>query len=66
MLLKINGKEEEAEERSTLSELIACKELDPGRIVIERNFTVIPKEKWPEVVLSPGDTLEIVSFVGGG
>jgi sulfur carrier protein len=37
-----------------------------GRVAVEINQVVIPKAEWDAVVLRPGDTVEIVNFVGGG
>jgi sulfur carrier protein len=37
-----------------------------GRVAVEINQVVIPKSDWDAVVLRPGDTVEIVNFVGGG
>ncbi|MBF6558746.1 MAG: sulfur carrier protein ThiS [Candidatus Binataceae bacterium] len=47
----------------TLVESLALKR---GRIAIEINGTVAPRAAWPEILLKPGDTVEIVNFVGGG
>ncbi|MEF2734888.1 MAG: sulfur carrier protein ThiS [Blautia sp.] len=35
-------------------------------MAVERNGEIIPKSKYEETLLSDGDVLEIVSFVGGG
>jgi len=40
--------------------------VDPARVAIERNEEVVPRRTWPEALLSEGDKIEIVSFVGGG
>jgi len=36
------------------------------RIAIERNGEIVPRGRHAEVVLAPGDRLEIVVAVGGG
>ena len=36
------------------------------RIAVERNEEIIPKSTYEEVILNDGDTVEVVSFVGGG
>jgi len=66
MLLKINGKDESVDKAGTISELVSKKRLSCDRIIIEHNFRVVPKEKWPKIVLGENDNIEIVSFVGGG
>ena len=37
-----------------------------ARVAIERNGSILPKASFAETMLEDGDTLEIVSFVGGG
>ena len=38
----------------------------PDRVAVERNGDIVPKSKFQETMLSDADTLEIVTFVGGG
>jgi sulfur carrier protein len=42
------------------------KGLQLDRIVIEHNGVILPRSSWGSVRLTEKDTLEIVSFVGGG
>ena len=37
-----------------------------GRIAVERNGEIVPRNRYGETLLADGDVLEIVSFVGGG
>ena len=64
--LKINGQEHSLEEEMSLLKFIEKKSLKKDRIVIEYNQNIIPMERWQDVSLKEGDSLEIVSFVGGG
>ena len=66
MILKVNGKEETIQGLTNLIDLVNHKGFNPERIVIERNFEIVPKEKWQDVSLEEGDNIEVVSFVGGG
>jgi sulfur carrier protein len=66
MIIKINGKEETITAGISLSEFINAKGLCFERIVIEHNYSILPKEAWPAVTLKENDNLEIVSFVQGG
>ena len=36
------------------------------RIAVERNGEILPRDRYAEIVLMDGDTLEVVQFVGGG
>ena len=38
----------------------------PERIAVEINEEIVPKSQYDTVVLNDGDTVEVVSFVGGG
>ena len=66
MDLKINGKPQTIDNAINLLNLVEQQGLNKERIVIEYNYEVIPKEKWPKVTLSENDNIEIVSFVWGG
>ncbi|WP_319574305.1 sulfur carrier protein ThiS [uncultured Desulfobacter sp.] len=65
MNIFVNGNEEHIEP-CTLAQLIACKKLDAGALVIELNQQIIKQEFWPTTELQDGDRLEMLSFVGGG
>lgn len=66
MVVKINGKDESVSSQMSLVELISIKGLVPEHVVIEHNSRIIPKEEWQGVSLKENDSVEIVSFVGGG
>jgi len=66
MKIKINGKEEEIENKSTLLELVKNRRLIPEKIVVEHNMKIISKENLSDVIVNEDDSIEIVSFVGGG
>ena len=64
-MVKINGKKLNVAGK-TISEYLATTNFDPKRIAVERNGDIVPKAKYGETILQDGDSLEIVSFVGGG
>ena len=66
MIIKINGREETIEKSKNIAELIASKNLSPERIVVEHNFKIVPRESWENSLLNENDSIEVVSFVGGG
>jgi thiamine biosynthesis protein ThiS len=41
-------------------------QIRPGRVVVERNQDIVPREAYSATSIMEGDTLEIVHFVGGG
>lgn len=67
MKVRINGVEEVISEKTmTLQELVLNRGLKPTQIVIEVNLRIIPREQWPQISLQDKDSIEIISFVGGG
>ena len=66
MKLRVNGEVKEFQNTLKLSELLNSLNLKPSGIAIELNKEVVLKEKWQNVLLSEGDAVEIVHFVGGG
>lgn len=64
-MIKINGKEFDIAGK-TLADYLAITNYDPKRIAVERNGEIVPKSQYSETVLVDGDSIEIVSFVGGG
>ncbi len=66
MLIRVNGKEEQIDQPLSLKELVLGKGLQLDRVVIEYNGVIVPRSSWSSVRLTEKDTLEIISFVGGG
>ena len=62
----VNGKPCQIVAKSTLSSLLAELQVDRRLIAIAYNGDVIPRDRYDEVVLQDGDTLEVVRMVGGG
>ena len=48
------------------STFIADNNYKPEHVVVELNEEIIPKEKYEQIVLKQNDTLEVLSFMGGG
>ena len=68
MILKINGEVKEFEkEIKTIGDLLA--ELDikrPERVAVEINKEIIMQSDFAHASVKDDDSIEIVSFVGGG
>ena len=64
-MVKVNGTELDIAGK-TVSEYLATSSYDPKRIAVERNGDIVFKSLYDATVLENGDSLEIVSFVGGG
>lgn len=64
-MVKVNGAELDISGK-TIAEYLAETSYDIKRIAVERNGDIVPKSQYGEVILADGDSVEIVSFVGGG
>jgi len=62
----VNGEAREVPDGLTLAALLDRLEFPPDRIAVERNREIVPRARWPETPVQPGDRLEVVHFVGGG
>ena len=66
MKITMNGETVEIREGITIAELVREKNLKPESIVLEVNMKIIDRDTWEETLLNSGDSVELVSFVGGG
>ena len=64
-MVKVNGTELDIAGK-TLTEYLSTTNYDMKRIAVERNGDIVPKARYSETVLQDGDSIEVVSFVGGG
>lgn len=66
MKIRLNGDPYELPEPLTITALLAHLAIDPRRVAVERNLTVVKRARYDEVVVGDGDEIEVVNFVGGG
>ncbi len=64
--IHLNGDPYSVPAGSTLLDLLATLEIEPGRVAIELDREIVRKPSWAETRLAPGSKVEIVQFVGGG
>ncbi|MHC4611731.1 MAG: sulfur carrier protein ThiS [Planctomycetota bacterium] len=64
--VQINGKERQLDAETTVATLLLDLEVAPERVAVEVNRELVTRSKFEETVLNEGDTIEIVTFVGGG
>ena len=62
----VNGESRAAKPGATVVDLLRELALDHGRVAIERNLEILPRDQWPTTQIQPNDRYEIVHFVGGG
>ncbi len=62
----VNGVEKPLPRPMTAQEYLEENGYQIARVAMERNGRILPKASFAETMLEEDDTLEIVSFVGGG
>lgn len=62
----VNGQEKPLPKPVTVQEYLEENGYQIARVALEKNGTIVPKASFAETMLDDGDTIEIVSFVGGG
>ena len=66
MRLTINGKEQETA-AATIAGLLAAMKLDEAQfLAVSRNGAVVRRVDWDTTPLKSGDTVDILTIVGGG
>ena len=64
--MKLNGTIYHLEQPVILLDLLNEYGFQIQRIAVEMNGAIIPKATYEQVTVTNDDTLEVVSFVGGG
>lgn len=63
----VNGEERSIAVGSTIGDLLRELALSPAAVVVEYNHEIVrDRERLDTLVISTGDAVEIVHFVGGG
>ena len=65
-MVKINGESIPDAEKKTVMQYLTDTGYDPKRVAVEMNGDILPKSQYESTVLQDDDSIEIVSFVGGG
>ncbi len=63
--ITVNGQSREVADTTTVQMLIEQAKLTPDKVAIELNRRLLRGEKY-DTLLTAGDAVEIVTFVGGG
>ncbi|WP_339928662.1 sulfur carrier protein ThiS [uncultured Brevundimonas sp.] len=65
MHIQVNGDIRTVTARTVL-DLVTELGLNPRKVAVERNLAIVPRSLHGETVLTEGDRIELVQFVGGG
>ena len=66
MQIILNGEPFELEQPLSVTDLLHKLDIDERRVAIEYNLCIIKRYAFPQTMVTEGDRLEIVNFVGGG
>ena len=64
--IQLNGEPRELAGEIDLAGLIALLSPSSKQVAVELNSNVIRRVDWPKTMVSDGDRVEVVHFVGGG
>jgi len=64
--ISVNGDAMEVPSGTTVAALLQLLHVETAQIAVELAGNVAQRERWGEISITPGATLEIVRFVGGG
>lgn len=66
MKIKVNGKDYNTGTGKSISDLLDMLNISAKKVVVEVNYEIIPSDRYKDKILSEGDNVEIIHFVGGG
>ena len=66
MQFTLNGEQQNCPEGTTLYGLIQTLNLEPERVAIELNRSIVRRDLWGSTMVESGAEIEVVMFVGGG
>jgi sulfur carrier protein len=66
MQVRLNGELREIPDGLTVAGLLAHLGVKAQRVAVEVNETIVTKDRYEAQPIGPGDSVEIVAFVGGG
>lgn len=64
--IAINGETRQVPTPLNLWALFEYLGYEPRLIAVEYNGEILPRQVWPETLVTAGDVLELVTMVGGG
>lgn len=62
----VNGEEKRVPAGLDVSRMLEVLTMDPARVAVELNRSIVRKQDWSATQVEDGANLEIVWFVGGG
>jgi thiamine biosynthesis protein ThiS len=66
LLITLNGEPYELDDPLSVADLLMQLSIDPRRVAVEHNLTMLKRQLFDDTIVLEGDRIEIVNFVGGG
>jgi thiamine biosynthesis protein ThiS len=66
LLITLNGEPYELDAPMSIIDLLARLDIDPRRVAVEHNLSIVKRQLFADTFVQEGDRIEIVNFVGGG
>jgi thiamine biosynthesis protein ThiS len=66
MLIRLNGKDRKVRPGTTIAGLLADLGVARDRVAVEVEREIVRRANWEGTQLTPGVSVEVVHFVGGG
>ncbi len=64
--IMLNGESAEVTDGSTITKLLLDRKVKPELVTVEHNGTILHKEEYDKLIISNGDTIEFLYYMGGG
>lgn len=66
LFITLNGEPYELDQPLSVADLLMMLAIDPRRVAVEHNLTILRRHLFADTLVHEGDRIEIVNFVGGG
>jgi thiamine biosynthesis protein ThiS len=66
MNITLNGEKKNVPDDVTVTGLLEFLKIQHQRVAVELNMEIVKKDRYTSTALKEGDSVEIVSFMGGG
>jgi thiamine biosynthesis protein ThiS len=64
--IEFNGQSREVSDACTIADLLRESQVESRFCAVELNLEIVPKDRYADQRLQPGDQIEVVTLVGGG
>ncbi|GJL53420.1 MAG: sulfur carrier protein ThiS [Nitrospirales bacterium] len=66
MDIQVNGASRTLQDGLTVTDLLQLLDIRTEQVAVELNLKILDRADFPTSILNHGDTVEILSFIGGG